>query len=82
MVNIGLPEILILLVIFGLPALAVALAIRASRRSGRPPAGPGAVAPGWFADPTGRHAHRYWDGARWSAFVADGGVQAQDPLDP
>jgi hypothetical protein len=43
------------------------------------PAGLAFVAPGWFRDPTGRHAHRYWDGARWSAYVADGGVQAQDP---
>src|SRR5450756_176024 len=27
----------------------------------------------WYADPTGRHAHRYWDGSRWTSQVADDG---------
>jgi Protein of unknown function (DUF2510) len=80
MPNIGLPEIFILLVLVGVPALIVMLVVRASRSSGKPAAGPGILPPGWFVDPTGRHAHRYWDGVRWSAYVADGGVQAQDPL--
>jgi hypothetical protein len=35
----------------------------------------------WYADPTGRHTHRYWDGARWTPQVADGGQTASDPLD-
>lgn len=36
--------------------------------------------PGWFPDPTGRHDHRWWDGAAWTAHVADSGVAAVDPL--
>jgi hypothetical protein len=35
----------------------------------------------WYADPTGRHTHRYWDGAQWTAQVADDGRTAIDPLD-
>ncbi len=38
--------------------------------------------PGWFTDPTGRHDHRWWDGAAWTAHVADAGTAAQDPLEP
>lgn len=36
--------------------------------------------PGWFPDPTGRHDHRWWDGAAWTGHVADAGVAAHDPL--
>lgn len=35
--------------------------------------------PGWYPDPAGRHTHRYHDGFRWTANVADNGVPAQDP---
>ncbi len=28
---------------------------------------------GWNADPSGRFAQRYWDGARWTEHVVDGG---------
>jgi hypothetical protein len=35
--------------------------------------------PGWYSDPFGRHQHRYWDGAAWSASVSDGGITATDP---
>jgi Protein of unknown function (DUF2510)/LytR cell envelope-related transcriptional attenuator len=28
----------------------------------------------WAADPSGRHAFRYWDGSRWTAHVADSAV--------
>lgn len=49
-----------------------------------PPAGPGAApvsaAPGWYPDPSGRHHWRWFDGVRWTAHVADGGVPAVDPL--
>jgi len=38
--------------------------------------------PGWLPDPAGRHQYRYWDGARWTDDVADGGVAATDPLPP
>jgi preprotein translocase subunit SecG len=34
----------------------------------------------WYADPSGRHAHRYWDGAQWTAHVADDGRTATDPI--
>lgn len=37
--------------------------------------------PGWFPDPTGRHDHRWWDGAAWTAHVADAGVAGLDPLE-
>jgi hypothetical protein len=35
----------------------------------------------WYADPTGRHAHRYWDGSRWTSQVADLPSSASDPID-
>jgi hypothetical protein len=35
----------------------------------------------WYADPTGRHAHRYWDGSQWTPNVADDGRTASDPVD-
>ena len=35
----------------------------------------------WYADPTGRHTHRYWDGTQWTPNVADDGKTASDPLD-
>jgi hypothetical protein len=28
----------------------------------------------WTADPTGRHAYRYWDGSQWTGHVSDGAV--------
>lgn len=36
--------------------------------------------PGWFRDPTGRHDHRWWDGAAWTDHVADAGVASTDVL--
>jgi hypothetical protein len=39
-----------------------------------------APAPGWYADATGRHQLRYWDGNAWTANVGDGGVQGHDPI--
>ena len=39
----------------------------------RPPAN-------WYADPTGRHAARYWDGFTWTPHVADHGTAGVDPL--
>jgi hypothetical protein len=44
------------------------------------PAATGPVPPaGWFPDPAGRHGSRYWDGARWTEHVTDGGVPSVDP---
>lgn len=33
----------------------------------------------WYADPTGRHEHRYWSGNAWTEHVADRGQQSTDP---
>jgi hypothetical protein len=35
---------------------------------------------GWFPDPTGRHEHRYWDGAQWTEHVSDSGQSGVDPM--
>jgi Protein of unknown function (DUF2510) len=40
----------------------------------------GAVPAGWFADPSGRHELRYWDGQRWTEQVSDRGTQTVDPI--
>ena len=53
------------------------------------PGSPGALAgatagvAAWKLDPSGRHAQRYWDGERWTQFVAeeDGGPATISPLD-
>jgi len=36
--------------------------------------------PSWYADPTGRHQSRFWDGFTWTAQVADGPNPGHDPL--
>jgi hypothetical protein len=37
---------------------------------------------GWFADPAGVHAQRYWDGSAWTNYVADAeGATSVDHLD-
>ena len=37
------------------------------------------VAPGWLADPSGRHQLRYWSGTEWTDHVSDDGVPGSDP---
>ena len=37
------------------------------------------VAAGWYPDPVGRHEHRYWNGAGWTAQISDGGRLGEDP---
>jgi uncharacterized protein YxjI len=32
----------------------------------------------WYPDPSGRHEHRYWDGAKWTEHVASHGRQSVD----
>lgn len=39
-----------------------------------------AVPAAWYPDPAARHELRWWDGAQWTAHVADGGAQSQDPI--
>ena len=36
--------------------------------------------PAWESDPTTRHQYRWWDGEKWTDYVADDGVQSMDPL--
>jgi len=45
-----------------------------------PPSAPAQMTEGWQPDPSGRHEHRYCDGAAWTAHVADAGVQSTDPM--
>jgi hypothetical protein len=33
---------------------------------------------GWYADPTGRHQYRYWDGFAWTSSVSDNGIRSDD----
>ena len=47
-----------------------------------PPPAPAPLPPAqWYADPSGRRAHRYWDGAQWTPQVADDGQTTSDPID-
>lgn len=39
-----------------------------------------AVPAGWHVDPSGRHQHRYWDGAKWTEHVSDNGVTGIDAV--
>lgn len=38
--------------------------------------------PGWYADPTRRFEHRYWDGEVWTEHVSRNGQASTDPVDP
>ena len=38
-------------------------------------------ASGWFADPTGRHQFRFFDGTGWTEHVSDDGNPTVDPYD-
>jgi uncharacterized RDD family membrane protein YckC len=42
----------------------------------------GSTPAAWYADPSGRHEHRYWSGSGWTEHVADHGQQSVDPLAP
>lgn len=43
-----------------------------------PPPAP-SVPAGWYADPSGRHQYRYFDGHDWTEHVANNGVASIDP---
>jgi hypothetical protein len=61
--------------------LAPGAGMRPGMAAAAPPTPPTPTVPAqWAADPTGRHQHRWWDGRQWTEHVADGGVQAVDPL--
>lgn len=38
--------------------------------------------PGWYADPSGRYDHRYFDGTAWTEHVSRGGVAETAPVTP
>ncbi len=40
--------------------------------------GPSVAPAGWYPDPAGRAEQRWWDGAEWTPWIADGGVRRQD----
>jgi len=66
----------------GLLALRGQSLVPAPVRTPAPPTVPTTAepgAPGWAADPYGRHQWRYWDGRRWTEQVADGSTQSTDP---
>jgi hypothetical protein len=50
-----------------------------SPASGRTEASPATPAPMWAADPYHRHQYRYWDGSKWTDYVADNGQESRDP---
>ncbi len=37
--------------------------------------------PNWYPDPLGRAEYRYWDGERWTQWIADRGVSRPDTFD-
>src|SRR4051794_34206808 len=53
----------------------------AARASSVPPMADGTREPGWYADPSGRHDLRWWDGGRWTDRVAPRGGESVDPYD-
>jgi Protein of unknown function (DUF2510) len=44
-----------------------------------PETSPATPPPRWAPDPYGHHQYRYWDGARWTDYVADNGQESRDP---
>jgi hypothetical protein len=40
------------------------------------------ASPGWYADPSGQHERRYWDGATWTTSVSDHGRTTTEPSVP
>ncbi len=53
-----------------------------SAAAARDPAAAPLPQPGWYPDPAGRHAHRWWAGATWTDSVADGDRRGTDPRPP
>jgi len=82
-VNVGAPELLIVLVILGIPVALVVLIVRlagGSRSRTAASAPPLAGPPGWHPDPSGRFEARYFDGIRWTEHVTRDGTPGIDPL--
>lgn len=78
--NLGAPELLILLGFFALPIVIAVVVITTTSRSTKvrvPPPGPPppfdaapvapqAPPPGFYADPDGTAGQRWWDGTGWT----------------
>jgi hypothetical protein len=41
---------------------------------------PSRAAANWYPDPLGRGEYRYWDGERWTQWIANGGVSRPDTI--
>jgi len=52
----------------------------ASIPSQQGPGPPSLPPPGWYSDPSGRYAQRYWDGQKWESAVRNGLDVTQDPI--
>lgn len=72
--------VLLIFVVAAVVVVVVVVAGGKKKQSETPESGGPGAQGGWFADPTGRHESRYWDGSRWTQNVSDNGVQAQDPV--
>ena len=60
--------------------LPAAAAVESADAAAAAPVSAATAPPAWYADPMARHEYRYWDGAAWTAHVADAGEQSTDPL--
>jgi hypothetical protein len=52
------------------------------RTDATPPQPTDTAPPGWYPDPWGQHRGRFWDGADWTAYVADEPPGAPPPWAP
>lgn len=64
---------------------AVVIVVVTSRNRSSPPSPPWptsspGTAAGWYPDPSGRFAQRYWDGAAWTEKVSGPNGLGTDPL--
>lgn len=80
--GLGPIEIVFLCGLFVVPIVAVLAVVAAASgsRGGKPVTTAPSAPAAWLADPSGRHELRYWNGASWTADVADAGQQGQDPV--
>jgi len=81
MPNIGVPELIIMLLLIAIPVIVIVAIVVGVQRSGRRRGTTSVVTPpGWLTDPVRRHQFRYWDGTQWTAAVSDDGAESRDPL--
>ena len=78
--NLGAPELLIMLMVLIVPVAIIALVVVLARGKNSGSQNSGAGAPGWFGDPAGRYERRFWDGQAWTAQVQSAGRTETDEL--